>query len=146
MRFGILGPLEVFDARGPVPIPAAKQRAVLAILLLRRDTTVSGRQLIDELWDEPPVTARKVVQTYISKLRQVLPADLLVTRSTGYRLCLDVDALDSTRFERVLADAHEADPGDEAVILREALSLWRGRALEDFADQAFAQADIVQVT
>jgi len=145
MRFGILGPLDVADDQGPISIPAAKQRAVLAILLLRADTTVPGRKLIDELWDEPPVTARKVIQTYISKLRRVLPAGLLVTSATGYRLRLDVDDLDATRFERLVSDARRAAPSKEAALLREALALWRGRALEDFAGQHFAQADFVRL-
>jgi len=143
IEFHLLGPLEVLDGGIPVPVRAAKQRAVLAILLLRAGATVSGQRLIEELWGEnPPVSARKVVQTYVSKLRHVLPPDVLVTRATGYALRVDPEVIDAACFERSLAEATGAAPDEEAAILREALGLWRGRALEDFADEPFAQAEI----
>jgi predicted ATPase/DNA-binding SARP family transcriptional activator len=143
MEFHLLGPLEVLDQGVRVPIPAAKQRAVLAILVLRARTTVSGQRLIEELWGEhPPVSARKVVQTYISRLRQVLPAGMLVTRATGYVLCVDPAEVDATRFEHLVAEAGQVLPDVEVAVLRQALGLWRGRALEDFVDEPFAQADL----
>jgi DNA-binding SARP family transcriptional activator len=75
VEFRILGPLEVVDERGPVRLPATKQRALLAILLLHRNEVVSADRLIDELWGErPPKTARKTLQMHVSHLRRVLPA------------------------------------------------------------------------
>jgi DNA-binding SARP family transcriptional activator len=143
IEFRVLGPLEVLYDGRPVTIPAAKQRALLTVLLLRAGTTVPGPRLIEELWGEDaPISARKVVQTYISKLRRVLPPGVLVTRPTGYALRADPGCVDAASFERLLAEAAPADPEDEADLLRCALALWRGGALEDFADEPFAQADI----
>jgi len=145
MEFLLLGPLEVLGDAGPIAVPAAKRRAVLAILLLASGATVPGWRLIEELWPEPPVSARKVVQTYVSKLRQILPEGMLVTHQTGYALEVPADAVDVRRFERLLAEAGRVPPGDEAVLLREALALWRGPALQDFVDEPFAQADIARL-
>ncbi len=145
MEFLLLGPLEARGEEGPIPIPAAKQRAVLAILLLAAGGTVPGWQLIEELWPEPPVSARKVVQTYISKLRHVLPDGLLLTHQTGYALHAGRGDVDVTRFEDLVADAGRHPPHEEAARLREALALWRGPALQDFIDEPFARADIARL-
>ena len=145
MEFLLLGPLEARGEEGPIPIPAAKQRAVLAILLLAAGGTVPGWQLIEELWPEPPVSARKVVQTYISKLRHVLPDGLLLTHQTGYALHAGRGDVDVTRFEDLVADAGRHPPREEAARLREALALWRGPALQDFIDEPFARADIARL-
>ena len=80
MEFRVLGPFEVLHEGAVVPLSAAKQRALLAMLLLKSGTTVSGSRLIEDLWEQPPVSARKVLQTYVSKLRQVLPDGMLLTR------------------------------------------------------------------
>src|SRR5689334_845156 len=80
MEFRILGSLEVYDDGGPVELPAAKQRALLAILLLRANEPATSDLLIDELWGgRPPDSARKLVQTYVSRLRRVLGDAVLVT-------------------------------------------------------------------
>ena len=93
------------------PVSAAKQRALLVVLLLRAGTTVSGRRLIEDLWEQPPVSARKVLQTYVSKLRQVLPDGMLLTRPAGYTLLVGPDDLDAARFQRLLLDAEGAAGG-----------------------------------
>lgn len=96
MEFRLLGPFEVVDDGRDVIITAAKQRALLAILLLRAGSTVPGHRLIDELWARPPVSARKVLQIYVSKLRQVLSDGMLLTRPAGYTLRLaPQDVLDT---------------------------------------------------
>ncbi len=145
MEFLLLGPLEVWGADGAIPIPAAKQRAVLAILLLAGGSTVPGWRLIEELWPDPPVSARKVVQTYVSKLRQVLPDGVLLTRQTGYALHVGRADLDVTRFEDLVAAAAGRPAHEEVALLREALTLWRGPALQDFVDEPFARADIARL-
>ncbi len=144
MDFLLLGPLEVWGESGPIPIPAAKQRAVLAILLLAGGT-VPGWRLIEELWPDPPLSARKVVQTYVSKLRQVLPEGSLLTHPTGYALNAGREDVDATRFEDLVARAGRRPPHEEATLLREALALWRGPALQDFVDEPFARADIARL-
>ncbi len=145
MEFLILGPLEVLDGGQPVPVPAAKQRAVLAVLLLAAGSTVPSWRLVEQLWQEPPVSARKVVQTYVSKLRQLLPPRMLVTRQTGYALQVPRDGVDARRFEHLLAEAVGAQPRREAGLLAAALAQWRGPALLDFVDEPFAQAHIARL-
>ena len=118
MRALILGPLEVHAAGGPVAM-TARQRAIVAVLLLRRGTPTSAERLVDELWgDAAPATAIKSVQVRIAELRRVLPPGTLMSGPRGYLLApLDVDA---DRFEALLADG---DPGA-------ALALWRGEVLD----------------
>src|SRR5438132_12614385 len=101
MEFRILGPLEVRENGSPVELPAAKQRALLAILLVRANEPVSSGQLIDELWDgRPPRSARKVLQTYVSRLRRGLGDTVLVTHPAGYAVRAEPAQLDLSRFLR----------------------------------------------
>ena len=85
MEFRILGPLEVLDGGRPVALGGAKQRALLAVLLLHANEVVSTDRLIDELWGErPPKTAANTLQFYVSQVRKALGADRIATRSPGY--------------------------------------------------------------
>ena len=123
MEFRILGSLEVVDGGRPVPLGGARQRAVLAILLLRRGEVVSVDRLVDELWGEqPPDTAVKTVQVYVSRLRKALGQGVVVTRAGGYALEIDAERVDAGRFERLAADGREAltrgDPRAAAALLR----------------------------
>src|ERR671934_1753489 len=105
MRFSILGPLDLANGAGPVALEAPKQRALLAVLLLHPNETVSSDRLIDELWGErPPATAMKVLQTYVSQLRRIIGADTIATRPPGYLLRVDAGALDATEFRRMFAE------------------------------------------
>jgi DNA-binding SARP family transcriptional activator len=135
MEFKILGPFEVLDEGGVVSIAGAKERSLLALLLLHGGRVVSTDRLIDSLWgEEPPDTARKSLQVRVAGLRKALGQDRIVTSPSGYRVSLErPDALDLERFERLAA------VGD-AESLREALSLWRGPALVDFAREPWAVA------
>ncbi len=73
MDFRILGPLEALDEGRPVRVGGGKQRALLALLLLHSNEPLSTDRLIDELWGEqPPGTAAKNVQVYVSRLRKAL--------------------------------------------------------------------------
>ena len=82
MEYRILGPLEAFGGDGPLSLGGTKQRALLALLLLHANRVVSRRTLIEGLWgNDPPERAEKTVQVYVSRLRKVLPADVLVTRA-----------------------------------------------------------------
>ncbi len=146
MEFGILGPLELEDDGRSVALPAAKHRALLAILLLHANELVSSDRLIEELWaGQPPPSARKTLQTYVSKLRQVLGGAALVTRPAGYELRVEPGRLDLHRFERLVAESREAAPREAAAKLRDALALWRGPALADIAYEPFAQAEIARL-
>ena len=139
MEFRILGPLEVVEEGRQVPLGGARQRALLAILLTRANEVVSTDRLIDELWGErPPKTAANTLQFYVSQVRKALGADRIATRSPGYLIRVEPGELDLERFERLVEQG-----GAER--LREALSLWRGQALADFAFEPFAQAEIVRL-
>ena len=104
IEFRILGPLEVLDFDRVVTVGGARQRALLAVLLLHANETLSGDRLADELWgDRPPATAAKTVQVYISRLRRALgDGGMIATREHGYELQVDPECLDAHRFERLL--------------------------------------------
>ncbi|MDQ3893172.1 MAG: winged helix-turn-helix domain-containing protein, partial [Actinomycetota bacterium] len=124
VEFRILGPLEVLRDGEPVVLGGGRQRAVLAVLLLHAGEVVPAERLIDAVWDEePPETARNVLQSYISQLRKSLRADVITTQGRGYQLALSADQLDLERFQRLTQVP--ADPAAAAASLREALSLWR---------------------
>jgi DNA-binding SARP family transcriptional activator len=150
MEFRILGPLEVLERDVAQPLGAAKQRAVLAILILHRGELVSADRLADELWGErPPATAAKTLQGYISRLRKTLGDDLLRTRGRGYVLMLPSGELDLDEFERLTREGRialsDGDAATAAERLRGALALWRGPPLADFTYEPFAQAEIARL-
>jgi predicted ATPase/DNA-binding SARP family transcriptional activator len=146
VEFRILGELEVIGEAGPIELKAAKQRALLAILLLRANEVVSADSLVDRLWNErPPRSAPKLVQVYVSQLRRALGEGVIVTRPPGYALELAQDDLDAARFERLLAEGRATLAAGNAARARrtlgEALGLWRGAALADLAYEEFASAE-----
>ena len=152
MDFQILGPLEVVEEGRSIPLGGPKQRAVLAILLLHANAVVSRERLIDELWGEqPPKTADATLRVFVTQLRKALRTgraaakrQILESRSPGYLVRLAADELDLARFERLFEQGAgalaEGEAATAAARLREALALWRGRALSDFSYEAFAQA------
>jgi DNA-binding SARP family transcriptional activator len=141
--FRILGPLEVSDVTGPLPLGGQKQRAVLALLLLEPGRVVSVDRLIDALWGEtPPRTATTSLQNFISQLRKTLGPDVLETKAPGYRLRIRPGELDVDRFRVLVDSSRGAPPSERATKLRHALALWRGLALADFTFEAFAQPHI----
>src|SRR5215216_2221298 len=144
MEFRLLGPMEVRDGATPLALGGPKQRALLARLLVSPNRAVAVERLVDDLWgDAVPHTAVKMVQIYVSQLRKALPDDLLVTRPPGYLIEVEPDAIDIARFDRLRRTGRaELEAGDTAAAsaqLREALGLWRGDALAEFAEP-FAQA------
>jgi len=146
VEFRILGPVSVSDGSLPVVVSAAKQRALLAILLLNANQPVATNRLIDQLWDgRPPMTARKVLQTYVSKLRRAVGESVLITSPAGYELRVGSGQLDLDRFSGLVAQAREASPLEAAGLLRRALAEWRGPPLADVRDEAFALAEASQL-
>jgi DNA-binding SARP family transcriptional activator len=123
MEYRVLGPLEVRDGDRSVPLAGAKQRALLALLLVHANHVLSRDRLVDELWgDEPPDSAVQSLQVYVSRLRKLLPSDTLLTRPPGYMLELETGRLDLHSFELLLADGREAlargDPTRASRVLR----------------------------
>src|SRR5262245_56926616 len=135
-EFRILGPLEVVDNGSLIDLGAQKQRVLLAMLLLHANEVVSVDRLLEAVWeDEPPARADKALQVYVSQLRKALGRERLEAASPGYRLMLAKDELDALRFERLLADGKP----------KEALALWRGEALSDFAFSRFARREAARL-
>ena len=127
MEFHILGPLEVTDEGEALPLGGAKQRALLALLLLRPNEPVSVDRIVDELWGErPPTTAPKNVQVYVSHLRKVLGESTIATTPAGYALHVAEGSVDAQRAEEALALAQGKAAAERAELLRAALALWRG--------------------
>ena len=141
--FRVLGPLEVADEGGPVALGGQKQRALLALLLIHAGETVAVDRLVDQLWgEEPPRTATTSLQNFVSQLRKLLGPDVLETKPPGYVLHADETTFDRARFEQLVAKARRAPPEERVQLLREALGLWRGPPLADFAYESFAQGEI----
>jgi len=150
MQFAVLGPVEVEDEGRPIPLGSAKQRALLAILLLHANEVVSRDRLINDLWGErPPESAPHSLDVYVSRLRKALQPDggdsLLVTRPGGYVLRLGPEQLDLSRFEHLAESGRSALAAGNydaaAIRLRQALSLWRGPALGELAYEPFARPE-----
>src|SRR5436189_1230445 len=144
LEFRLLGPVEaVIDGR-PVALPAAKPRALLAVLLLDRNRVVSVGRLVEDLWgDEPPETATKALQGYVSQLRKALGADRRLTKPPGYSLRAEDGELDLDRFEVLAREGRELLGSGEskaaAKRLAEALELWRGTPFAEFESEPFAR-------
>lgn len=138
--FRILGPIEVLDETGPLLLGGQKQRSVLALLLLEAPRPVSTDRLLDALWGEqPPRTALTSLQNFISQLRKVLGAELVLTKPPGYALDIRPEQLDLEHFRGLVAEARRADDAQErADKLAAALALWRGPPLADLAFEQFA--------
>src|SRR5713226_3864598 len=148
MDFRILGPLEVVDDGRPLALGGASRRALLALLLLHANEVVSSDRLIDALWsDEPPASGVTALQVRVSQLRKALGRAVgrLETKPPGYVLRVERDELDLERFSRLVQEADDAEPAVAAEKLREALALWRGPPLADFAYASFTQAAIARI-
>src|SRR5262245_25643167 len=148
MEFRLLGPLEALRDGNPVPIGGAKQRALLALLLLHANEVVSRDRVIEDLWaDAPAGSAGHSLNVQISRLRKALEPDgLLVTRAGGYVVEVEPEQIDARRFERLLEEGRQANrngrPAEALASLEDALELWRGGALAEFAYEPFARAEV----
>ena len=148
MEFRILGPIEAEEKGLKLDLGGLRERALLARFLLSANRVVSADRLADDLWSgTPPPHSMATLRVYISRLRRALGAraGLLVTQAPGYRLNVTGDELDAARFESLVHSAEADLAAGRAEVaggtLRAALGLWRGPALSDVADLAFAQAD-----
>lgn len=146
----MLGPMEAHRSDGgeALPLGGLRQRAVLARLAVAGGDTVPVDRMVDDLWDgDPPPSAVNTLQSYVSNLRRELRTgdDVIVERSgPGYRLSTAVELV-SQRFERLVAAAADAPAGERVALLDQALALWRGPALVELADQAWAEAEAARL-
>ena len=143
LEFRILGPLEVLADERPLVIGGKRQRGVLAALLLEARRVIPTDRLVSDLWGEsPPKTAATSLHNLVSQLRKELGPETLVTQAPGYVLQVRSDQIDAHRFEQMLKSARRAEPEKRRALLQDALALWRGPPLAEFAFDDFAQAEI----
>jgi DNA-binding SARP family transcriptional activator len=140
--FGVLGPLLVERDGLQVRVGSTKQRALLALLALDAGRAVPTSEIVDGLWgDDPPATATKTIQMFVSRLRRDLgpgSVDVLVTQTSGYALRAARADVDLRRVEDLVTVARAADgPAGRLTAYTSALELWRGPALNDVADAPF---------
>ena len=147
LDFRILGPLEGLDDDRRVELGGARQRAVLAILVLHRGEAVSVDRIVDPIWGERPGTAVKTLQVYVSHLRRALAGRHFELarriRPRGRRRALDARALSGSwprGAARSPTTTRRASPSCAS-----ALAIRRGPALGDFAYEGFAQDQIARL-
>src|SRR5262245_35985737 len=150
MLVRLLGPFQLEDGGRQITISGARQRAVLADLVLKANEVVPSEQLLLDLWGEDsPPSAANALQAAISRLRRVLPPGRLVTAGPGYELRIFATELDVRQFEQLISEGREAlmarAPAEAARTLNQALALWRGPPLADFRYEPFAQAEIARL-
>ena len=146
LEFRLLGPLEVLAGGRPVAVGGARQRELLAFLLLHRLEAVPTDVLIEELFASQRDGGRNALQVAIMRLRRALAdGGVIATGSDGYVLRVRSDQVDSMRFESLLAAARKARAmGDDAAAaarLRDGLALWRGRALSGLGAHDFIERE-----
>ena len=143
LEFRLLGPIEARCGDDTIALGGTKPRALLAALVLEHDHVVSANRLVDVVWPEdPPDSARALIQTYISSLRKSFAAhgfrDVIDTRPPGYVARLAQGTVDIDLFaalvDRARGAAKLGDDDKAATLLREALVLWRGPALSGLED------------
>jgi DNA-binding SARP family transcriptional activator/WD40 repeat protein len=149
LQYRALGALDVVVGGAPADIGGPRQRRLLAVLLIHRDTVVATDRLVDAVFaGDPSPRAAATLRSYVTRLRRTIGAagaDALQRQGQGYRLQVPDDAFDVPRFERLAAQGRrELAYGDAAgavTTLRRAVELWRGGAYEEFAEEPWAQPE-----
>jgi DNA-binding SARP family transcriptional activator len=152
VEFHLLGAMQVRVDDAPVRLPGAAERGLLALLLLAPGRTVAASSLIDRLWSESalPADPLNALQLRVSKLRRALAAhgiDVVVREASGYRADVAADQVDVHRFVS-LVQAARSSRGDARRALGlydEALALWRGDPLADFAGAGWATVEAARL-
>ncbi|WP_158895157.1 BTAD domain-containing putative transcriptional regulator [Amycolatopsis anabasis] len=146
MQIGTLGPFEVRTDDGVfADVPGARLRGLLVALALNPGQVVPKATLVDWIWGEhPPADATNALQRLVSRLRKALPEGVVEGQPNGYRLRVEPDAVDAVRFERLVRQARD---DEDPRLLREALALWRGAAMQDIGlpDSAALDAAVTRL-
>jgi predicted ATPase/DNA-binding SARP family transcriptional activator len=151
MEFRILGPLEVRREGHTLTLGGSKQRALLTILLTQPNKVLAVDRLTELLWgDDAPATAAHAIEVYVSQLRKTLepggaPYRMLLTSTAGYCLRIDPGEVDVVQFQNLVSSAEQLSPERALVQLNQALALWRGAALADFAAEQFARGEVARL-
>jgi DNA-binding SARP family transcriptional activator len=150
MEFHVLGPLDVIRHGERLRLGPAKQRALLAILLLRANRAIPKNLLIDALWGAaPPPSAEKNIYVYVCNLRKVLGHDRIVRRVHGYLVTVHPGELDLDRFEEALRAGSRAlaagTPEQARALLEDALACWSDRPLADLPHHPYLQAESLRL-
>jgi DNA-binding SARP family transcriptional activator/transcriptional regulator with XRE-family HTH domain len=140
--FRILGPVEFGPPGNPVPLPGTRQKKLLAVLLLDRDTPIPYERLVDTLWETPPRSARQQIHNSVASLRRSLAAAPgnyeIMTTEAGYLLDVPAELVDVSLFRAMVAESEELERQDQLRaalgLLQRALELWRGPALGGLSD------------
>src|SRR4051795_6547842 len=153
MDLRLLGPFEVVQEGVRQPLPGRGERALLAVLALAAPDTVAATTLIEQLWSEEelPDDPSNALQIRVSKLRRALAGlgagQLVVRHGSGYRLQIDPSSVDAHRFAARLRAARGCgDPVQAVGVYDEALALWRGEPLVDFAGEGWTTVDAVRLS
>jgi predicted ATPase/DNA-binding SARP family transcriptional activator len=147
----VLGSMSIIVAGEPVVIGGDKPRRLLAMLVLHRNSVVSADLLMRIVWDDDvPASGLATLQSYVSRLRRVLPASLrLASQRPGYRLIVEEGVADVARFETKLAEAMDQQTAPSVAtlaLLDEALAEWKGDAFAEFCDDWWARAEATRLT
>ena len=150
VEFRILGPFEVLKGNEPVDVGPHKQQSLLVLLLLHANRVVPTDRILEDLWGDDANGKENALWVYVSRLRSALESaggnpEMLVTRDHGYVLNVEPEAIDARRFEHAVAQGHTLlarDPAAAAMVLRDALELWHGSPLQEFAYDDFTRAEI----
>ena len=150
MELRVLGPFEaVGDDGRSLDVGGLRPQALLVALALAGGHPVAADQLLDQVWPGEKLPDRNRLQVQVSRLRRALGDDRISSRGGGYALEIPASALDAARFEQLVAQGRAAlqrqDPAGAAGRLRQALGLWRGPPLAEFADTGFAPAVIIRL-
>ncbi|GAA4714749.1 SARP family transcriptional regulator [Phytohabitans rumicis] len=139
----MLGSFEVRTDDGAfADVPGARLRGLLIALALEPGRVVPKATLVDWIWGEhPPADAANALQRLVSRLRKALPEGSVEGQPDGYRLRAEPDAVDAVRFERLVGQARNGDDPQRVGLLREALAMWRGAAMQDVGLQESAAFD-----
>jgi len=152
VKFTLLGPVGARDDRDEINIGGARQRAVLALLLLHRNGRLSADRIVDALWDDPGKSARNSVQRFVADLRASSHdlSERLESDRAGYVLRVEAGELDLDRFEAATRSAVECgadgDTAAEAALLGAALDEWTGLSLDGIRDPPFALPERTHLT
>ena len=155
MRWQVLGPVEATAGERRSDLGGGHQRTIAAALLAARGEVVPTERLIDGLWGpHPPPTARKTLQSYVSRLRRDLralapaAADAVDSTAGGYRVEPASHPVDADRFEALTAQAHAVgtdDPAEVIAVLEAAAALWRGPAFGELATHELVREEALRL-